>query len=99
MTTVSPLNNEEPARPDWFDREVDALVKDTAPRLCALVEEYTTESGDLDAGVAAWCLAHPDGPTQVVRDRWFTVTELGSPEEAAQLISRRSRNTVRVIWV
>ncbi|TDC69279.1 hypothetical protein [Streptomyces hainanensis] len=98
MAIGSPQDDKEPVRPEWFDREVESLVKDTAPRLCALVEEFATESGHLDAGVAAWCLAHPDGPTQVVRDRWFTVTELGSPEEAAQLISRRSRNTVRVIW-
>ncbi|MET9296945.1 hypothetical protein [Streptomyces sp. NPDC003077] len=43
-----------------FAQEITALVTATAPRLFAVVEEFTDAYGERDAYVAAWGLADRD---------------------------------------
>ncbi|MGW3658417.1 hypothetical protein ACWD6R_23210 [Streptomyces sp. NPDC005151] len=75
--------------PDRFADEIRALVEATAPRLFAVVEQFETDSGEPDARVAAWGLAHDDGSAQVTAvDGGFRMS-LRTPGRATQLISLR----------
>ncbi|MFI6703903.1 hypothetical protein ACIBJC_34040 [Streptomyces sp. NPDC050509] len=98
MNTVSPPLP-RPERPEGFDQEIRALVDDTAPRLFAVVEEYTCEDGELDARVAGWGLAHADGGgTQVAGVDGGAWLSLASPERAAAWVSRRPGSLGSVVW-
>ncbi|MFJ2260566.1 hypothetical protein ACIOKD_19860 [Streptomyces sp. NPDC087844] len=97
MTTVS-LGLPKPERPDGFTAEIHALVDATAPRLFAVVEEYTTEAGDRDARVAAWGLAHKDGSAQVATESGGLRMSLRNPERAAQLISMCPGSVGSLVW-
>jgi hypothetical protein len=98
VTTVSPLGPLDLPRPEWFEPSLKALVQESAPRVYALVEEFATESGDLNAEVAAWGLVFGEGPTRVLREGHNGVTLARSPESAARLYSLMLSNPVRVIW-
>ncbi|MFJ1544058.1 hypothetical protein [Streptomyces sp. NPDC088246] len=97
MTTVSPQSS-NPAPSDSFADEIRALVEATAPRLFAVVEQFRTDSGEPDARVAAWGLAHGDGSAQVTTvDGGFRMS-LRTPERAAQLISLRPGSVGCLVW-
>lgn len=97
MATVS-TNSSALEPPDGFRGEVLRLVADTAPRLFAVVQEYLDESGDLDACVAAWGLAHEDGTAHVVAVDGSRTLSLRSPERACFYFSVQANTTARVIW-
>ncbi|MFC8074340.1 hypothetical protein ACFUN8_02210 [Streptomyces sp. NPDC057307] len=62
MTTVLP---QSPApEPIDFAREVYELLRDTAPRLFAVVEEFRPVTEKPDAFVVAWGLAYADGAAE-----------------------------------
>ncbi|MEW2487862.1 hypothetical protein [Streptomyces sp. NPDC048411] len=97
MANVSPPSS--PAGPpDRFAHEIRALVEATAPRLFAVVEQFETDSGEPDARVAAWGLAHDDGSAQVTAvDGGFRMS-LRTPDRAAQLISLRPGSNGCLVW-
>ena len=97
MATVSPsLLPSDP--PNRFADEIRALVEATAPRLFAVVEQFETDGGDLDARVAAWGLAHDDGSAQVTAvDGGFRMS-LRTPDRAAHLISLRPGSVGCLVW-
>ncbi|PSM37761.1 hypothetical protein C6Y14_40550 [Streptomyces dioscori] len=97
MSTVSP-GHSVPDRPDGLTAEIRALVNATAPRLFAVVEEWTTEAGDRDARVAAWGLAHRDGSAQVATESGGLRMSLRNPERAAQLVSRCPGSVGSLVW-
>ncbi|WP_447040195.1 hypothetical protein [Streptomyces sp. DSM 118878] len=97
MATASPPSL-DPEQAGDFRREIQALVNATAPRLFAVVEEYTTEDGDRDAQVAAWGLAHGDGSAQVTTVSGGVRMSLRNPERAAQLISMRPGSVSSLVW-
>ncbi|MGW3162743.1 hypothetical protein ACWC9Q_07640 [Streptomyces sp. NPDC001142] len=97
MATVSP-HASLPAPPDGFDGEIRALVEATAPRLFAVVEQFGTADGELDARVAAWGLAHDDGRAQVTAvDGGFRMS-LRTPDRAAHMISMRPGSIGCLVW-
>ncbi|MFB4196012.1 hypothetical protein ACE11A_16855 [Streptomyces carpaticus] len=63
-----------------------------------MVEEFATESGILNAEIAAWGPAFEEGPTRVLREGHNAFTLARSPESAARLYSLMLGNPVRVIW-
>jgi len=95
-TETAPYSGPEQERD--FRREVHDLVNATAPRLFAVVEEYTTEDGDRDARVAAWGLAHKDGSAQVATASGGLRMSLRTPERAAQLISMCPGSVGSLVW-
>ncbi|GAA1915310.1 hypothetical protein GCM10009716_25850 [Streptomyces sodiiphilus] len=105
MTTVFPRNPDPgpagaPAtRPEGFDEEVCELVLDTAPQLFAVVEEFATVDGDLDACVAAWGLAHEDGTAHVTRWDGRSHMIVNSPRRAAEVLAARSGSRAYLVWV
>lgn len=97
MATVSPQPS-LPAPPDGFADEIRALVEATAPRLFAVVEQFATADGELDARVAAWGLAHDDGHAQVTSvDGGFRMS-LRTPDRATQLVSLRPGSMGTLVW-
>jgi hypothetical protein len=83
---------------DRFTPGVHELVTATAPRLFAVVEEFRTESGDPDAEVAAWGMAHADGTAQVNATRGNVHLCTHSPDSAATLIALGRHTDAYVIW-
>lgn len=64
-------------------------VDTTAPRLFAVIEEYTAEGDEADARVAGWGLAFEDGSAQFTATGGGFRLSLRTPERAAQFISMR----------
>ncbi|MFI1866597.1 hypothetical protein [Streptomyces jumonjinensis] len=97
MTTVSP---QTPIPGPDFEREVYEFVRDTAPRLFAVVEEYLAGTEDEDARVLAWGMAHEDGSVEAVSaggGRWW---RLVSSEGALRRFDRRAEGcSVRLVWL
>ncbi|KPI03719.1 hypothetical protein OK074_4886 [Actinobacteria bacterium OK074] len=98
MTTVSPPPQDPAHLEPTFDQEILDLVTATAPRLFAVVEQFTADDGEPDARVAAWGLAHDDGSAQVASVGGGFRMSLRTPERAAQLVSRRSGSTGSLVW-
>lgn len=98
MVTVAPNSSSLPESPHSFRDEIHALVNATAPRLFAVVEEYTTEENGRDARVVAWGLAHKDGSAQVATVSGGLRMSLRSPERAAQLISMCPGSVGSLVW-
>ncbi|MFF1650027.1 hypothetical protein [Streptomyces sp. NPDC058240] len=97
MANVSPPSSST-GLPERFVDEIRALVEATAPRLFAVVEQFETDSGEPDARVAAWGLAHDDGSAQVTAvDGGFRMS-LRTPDRATQLISLRPGSIGCLVW-
>ncbi|WP_329386857.1 hypothetical protein [Streptomyces sp. NBC_01716] len=97
MTTVSPHC---PA-PEPFDfaREVYELVRDTAPRLFAVVEEYRVGTEDADAVVVAWGLAHADGAAEVISVEGHRRWQLAAAENVVRYFGRAEDLSARLVWL
>lgn len=104
MATVSPGNpysgTPDPAS-DSFEDEVHALVRESAPRLFAVVVEYDIAPGERDAYIAAWGMTdgddEDDGRTYVVGSGG-AVRVLRAPESALRLMARPGGGTVRIVF-
>jgi hypothetical protein len=83
----SPLGTEEE-----FDRLVEELVADTAPRLFALVQECGERA---DSWVAAWGMQFEDHVEVVAVHRSLRLS-LSSAERAHAVLSRLG--TMRLVW-
>ncbi|WP_413807519.1 hypothetical protein [Streptomyces sp. OE57] len=82
-----------------FDKEVCALVRDTAPRLFAVVQEYDLETEYADAHVAAWGMAYDDGSAHVIGVGGIVTMSLQSPERAVRHYGRREGISARLVWL
>ncbi|WP_051765147.1 hypothetical protein [Streptomyces sp. NRRL F-5135] len=99
-----PFDAFDPLDQEAYEREVRELVRDTAPRLFAVVVEYRAGTADADAVVAAWGIAHEDGKAEVsgaeVGDggcgrRW----SLASAEGALRHFGRAEGCSARLVWL
>ncbi|WP_405848335.1 hypothetical protein OG211_13480 [Streptomyces niveus] len=97
MTTVSP---QSPApEPCDFAREVDELVRDTAPRLFAVVEEYRPGTEDADAFVVAWGLAYADDSAEVIAVEGHRRWSLTAAERIVRYFGRAEDLSARLVWL
>jgi hypothetical protein len=94
MTAASPLNDEPSA---WM-RDLQAYVRETAPKVFAVVGEWECEDGLPDAGVLAWGLEHSDGRATVVGEDGGFFMPLLSPHPALTWFERFNDGTVRLMW-
>lgn len=96
--TVSP---QSPAPEPLFDfaRAVDELVRDTAPRLFAVVEEYRVGTEEADAFVVAWGLAYADGAAEVVGVEGSRRWQLTDPRHIVRYFGRAEDLSVRLVWL
>ncbi|WP_381797728.1 hypothetical protein [Streptomyces niveus] len=95
MTTVSP---QSPApEPFDFGREVYELVRDTAPRLFAVVEEFRPGTEDADAVVVAWGLAYADGAAEVVGVEGHRRWQLAAAEHIVRYFGRAEDLSARLV--
>ncbi|MEV0777677.1 hypothetical protein [Streptomyces sp. NPDC050428] len=97
MTTVSP---QSPA-PEPFDfaREVYELVRDTAPRLFAVVEEYRPGTEDADAVVVAWGLAYADDSAEVIAVEGHRRWQLAAAGNIVRYFGRAEDLSARLVWL
>lgn len=95
--TVSP---QSPAPEPLFDfaRAVDELVRDTAPRLFAVVEEYRVGTEEADAVVVAWGLAYADGAAEAVAVEGHRRWRLTDPQRIVRYFGRADDLSVRLVW-
>ncbi|MEV7421581.1 MULTISPECIES: hypothetical protein [unclassified Streptomyces] len=84
-----------------FERELYELVRDTAPRLFAVVVEYRDGEGEFgrDAAVVAWGLAHEDGGADVTRVGDGGQLRLAAPENVARYFGRADGCSPRLVWL
>lgn len=96
--TVSP---QSPAPEPLFDfaREVHELVRDTAPRLFAVVEEYRAGTREADAFVVAWGIAYDDGAAEAVAVEGNRRWSLAAAEHVVRYFGRAEDLSVRLVWV
>ncbi|MDX3226007.1 hypothetical protein [Streptomyces sp. ME19-01-6] len=97
MATVAP--QDPSSAPFDFDREVCALVLDTAPRMFAVVQECDMGTEFADAHVAAWGMAYEDGSAHVIGLGGAVTMSLGSPERAVWHYGRRKGVSARLVWL
>ncbi|WP_262702888.1 MULTISPECIES: hypothetical protein [Streptomyces] len=97
MATVAP--QDPSSAPFDFDKEVCALVRDTAPRLFAVVQECDPGTEYADACVAAWGMAYDDGSAYVIGVGGMVTMSLGSPERAVRHYGRREGISARLVWL
>ncbi|MEU9745595.1 hypothetical protein [Streptomyces niveus] len=95
--TVSP---QSPA-PEPFDfaREVYELVRDTAPRLFAVVEEYRVGTEEADAFVVAWGLSYADGEAEVIAVEGQRRWQLAAAENVLRYFGRAENLSARLVWL
>ncbi|MFE9886433.1 hypothetical protein [Streptomyces scopuliridis] len=99
MPTVSPQDPAlEPFDYEQFEQEVYELVRDTAPRLFAVVVEYRAGTKDADAAVVAWGLAHESG-AEVIQPGSGSRWSLASPEHVARYFGRADGCSPRLVWL
>ncbi|MEV7870968.1 hypothetical protein AB0P17_33830 [Streptomyces sp. NPDC088124] len=96
MPIASP---QDPAPEPDFTQEVYELVRDTAPRLFAVVEEYRPGTDDADAVVVAWGLAYESGETEVIRVGGGRRWRLASAENVMRHFHRTEDRTPRLVWL
>ncbi|MFD5747817.1 hypothetical protein [Streptomyces sp. NPDC127033] len=96
MPTASP---QEPALELDFTQEVYELVRDTAPRLFAVVEEYRPGTDDADAVVVAWGLAYESGVAEVIHVGGGRRWRLASAEGIMRHFRRTEDRTPRLVWL
>ncbi|MFE4055105.1 hypothetical protein ACFXP3_02150 [Streptomyces sp. NPDC059096] len=84
-----------------YEQELYALVRDTAPRLFAVVVEYRDGEGEWgrDAAVVAWGLAHEGGGAEVTRVGGGGQLRLAAPENVARYFGRGDGCASRVVWI
>lgn len=84
-----------------LDTLADELVRDTAPRLFAVVQSYDPGDGhtdEADAWVAAWGMAF-DGHAEMVSPGGGVRMRVCSPDWAVRRFGRGADLTARVVWV
>ncbi|MFE4366842.1 hypothetical protein ACFRMN_01050 [Streptomyces sp. NPDC056835] len=82
-----------------YEQEVYELVRDTAPRLFAVVEEYRVGTEDADAVVVAWGLAYESGEAEVVRVGGGSRWRLASAERVMWYFGRAAECAPRLVWL
>ncbi|WP_411113401.1 hypothetical protein [Streptomyces sp. 029-5] len=97
---MMPVSPQSPApEPLDFAREVYELVRDTAPRLFAVVVEFRPGAEEADAFVVAWGLAYADGAAEAVavegRRRW----SLAAAENVLRYFGRAKDCSPRLVWL
>lgn len=97
MTTVSPQG--PTPKPFDFRQEVRELVRDTAPRLFAVVDEYRPDSDDADAVVVAWGMAFENGRAEIAPSSGGRRWSLVSPDHAVRFFGRSRDRIPRLVWV
>ncbi|WP_405798581.1 hypothetical protein [Streptomyces sp. NBC_01506] len=100
MTTVSPQSSPAP-EPSDFAQEVYELVRTTAPRLFAVVEEYRpgADDADSDAFVVAWGLAYEDGAAEVIAVEGQRRWQLAAAEHVVRYFGRAENLSARLVWL
>lgn len=98
---VSLTPTPSPLPPEEYERELRALVRDCAPRLFAVVQEYRRGSEDEDGWVVAWGLVCDDGRTHVTSAsgaRRFTAC---TPEAAVSRfrLGAGADVSARLMWI
>ncbi|MDJ1133769.1 hypothetical protein [Streptomyces iconiensis] len=81
--------------------EVRAPVRESTPRLFAVVVEYDIAPGARDAYVAGWGMTDGDedeGRAYVVRSGGGALGVLRAPESALRLTARPAGGTARLAW-
>jgi hypothetical protein len=96
MATASPHNSLLAPSPEEFERQLLALVNETAPKMFAIVHEYDVE-GWRDAEVVAWGLAYEDGKVRLLRAR--SIAYLDSAERALAWCERLCGGPTRLVWL
>ncbi|MFE2944047.1 hypothetical protein ACFXKG_34145 [Streptomyces sp. NPDC059255] len=83
-----------------FEQEVYELVRDTAPRLFAVVVEYREGPGDQDrdAVVVAWGLDYGDGKAEVTSVESESRWRLASADRAVRYFGRAEGCVSRLVW-
>lgn len=96
--TASP---QSPAPEPLFDfaRAVDELVRDTAPRLFAVVEEYRAGTEEADAFVVAWGIAYDDGAAEAIAAEGQRRWSLAAAEHVVRYFGRADDLSARLVWV
>ncbi|MFD4700505.1 hypothetical protein [Streptomyces niveus] len=96
--TVSP---QSPAPEPLFDfaQAVDELVRDTAPRLFAVVEEYRAGTEEADAVVVAWGLGHADDSAEVISVDGHRRWQLADAGHIVRYFGRTQDLSVRLVWL
>ncbi|MFJ1600262.1 hypothetical protein [Streptomyces sp. NPDC088261] len=95
--TVSPQN---PApEPFDFERELYELVRDTAPRLFAVVVESGIGTEDRDAVVIAWGLAYEDGKAEVTQVGGGRRWRLEAADHVMRFVRRSEGCAPRLVWL
>ncbi|CDR07253.1 hypothetical protein [Streptomyces iranensis] len=97
MATAAP--QDPSSAPFDFDKEVCALVRDTTPRLFAVVPEYDLGTEYADAHVAAWGMAYDDGSAHVIGVGGAVTMSLRAPERAVWHYGRREGISARLVWL
>ncbi|MFE4828886.1 hypothetical protein [Streptomyces sp. NPDC056672] len=82
-----------------FERELYELVRDTAPRLFAVVVEYCAGTADADARVVAWGLAYEDGKAEVTQIESGRRWQLTAPDHAVRYFPRSKECSPRLVWL
>ncbi|WP_405617125.1 hypothetical protein OG292_25390 [Streptomyces sp. NBC_01511] len=96
--TVSPQSSPAP-EPFDFAQEVHELVRTTAPRLFAVVEEYRPGTDDADAFVVAWGLAYKDGAAEVMAVEGQRRWQLAAAEHVVRYFGRAENLSARLVWL
>ncbi|MGW6507456.1 hypothetical protein ACWGCP_07860 [Streptomyces niveus] len=96
--TVSP-QSPAPEPPFDFAREVYELVRDTAPRLFAVVEEYRAGTEEADAFVVAWGLAYADDSAEVISVEGHRRWQLADAGHIVRYFGRAEDLSARLVWL
>ncbi|MEW2550073.1 hypothetical protein AB0910_30640 [Streptomyces sp. NPDC047002] len=94
MSTAATPDSE----PLGYEGELLALVRETAPRMFAVVAEYAAGTDDADAVVIAWGHAHEGGRTEVIGPRGRRWT-LASPDSVTRLLPGDDACATRLVWL
>ncbi|WP_326811449.1 hypothetical protein OIE62_17405 [Streptomyces scopuliridis] len=98
--TVSPQDPAlEPFDDEQFEQEVYELVRDTAPRLFAVVVEYRAGTKDADAAVVAWGLADESGGAEVIQMESGCRWRLAAPDHITRYFGRAEDCSPRLVWL
>lgn len=95
--TVSPQG--PASEPFDFAREVYELVRDTAPRLFAVVEEYLPGTEDADAFVVAWGLSYADGAAEAIAVEGNRRWSLANAGHLVRYFGRHENLSARLVWL
>ncbi|WP_461032283.1 hypothetical protein [Streptomyces mayteni] len=85
--------------PASYERELRALVVETAPKMFGVVAEETLEDGGRDAAVVAWGLEYEDGRALVLGEGDQRTLRLSSADRAVTWYSRFTGCDIRLVRV